>query len=52
VGAGDAYCVDLEPGPAGRPGQIIWVEHGGPSRLFVAGALRAWIAGRVGELAA
>lgn len=50
VGAGDAFCVDLDPGPAGRPGQIIWVEHGGPSRLFVAGALEHWLQQRVQEL--
>ncbi|QSQ11217.1 ankyrin repeat domain-containing protein [Myxococcus landrumensis] len=31
---GNLYCVDLDPGPRGRRGQVIqWEIHGGPLRL-------------------
>src|SRR5262245_32923021 len=43
-GAGNHYCLDLNPGPKGRAGQIIQMWHDDPERPVVAPSYRAWLA--------
>lgn len=43
-GAGNHYCLDLNPGPKGRAGQIIQMWHDDSERSVVAPSYRAWLA--------
>jgi cell wall assembly regulator SMI1 len=43
-GSGNHYCLDLNPGPTGRAGQIIQMWHDDPGRPVVAPSYRAWLA--------
>ena len=43
-GAGNHYCLDLNPGPEGRAGQIIQMWHDDSKRPVVAPSYRAWLA--------
>ena len=43
-GAGNHYCLDLNPGPEGRAGQIIQMWHDDSERPVVAPSYRAWLA--------
>jgi cell wall assembly regulator SMI1/predicted DNA-binding WGR domain protein len=40
---GDLFCIDLDPGPRGRVGQIIEFEHEDSARRVVAGSLMKWL---------
>ncbi|MBN1919825.1 MAG: SMI1/KNR4 family protein [Anaerolineae bacterium] len=43
-GSGHFFCVDLDPGPEGTVGQIIFFLHDDGGRYLVAPGLRAWFA--------
>lgn len=42
-GAGDHYCLDLDPAPEGKPGQIIRMWHDDGARPREAPSFRAWM---------
>jgi cell wall assembly regulator SMI1 len=42
-GAGDSHCIDLAPGPNGKRGQVILMQHDSPKRPLIAGNMRAWL---------
>lgn len=42
-GSGDHHCLDLAPGPQGRPGQIIQMWHDDGARPVVAVSFEAWL---------
>jgi len=42
-GAGDTYCLDLDPTPAGTPGQVIAVWHDWERRSLEAADFRTWL---------
>ncbi|QEG26409.1 SMI1 / KNR4 family protein [Gemmata obscuriglobus] len=43
AGSGNHFCVDLDPAPGGKVGQIIWFDHEvGPVRV-VASGFAAWL---------
>jgi cell wall assembly regulator SMI1 len=43
-GAGDNYCLDLNPGPDGTAGQVIIMWHDDAARPVEAESFRAWLA--------
>jgi cell wall assembly regulator SMI1 len=43
-GAGDYYCIDLDPAPSGTRGQVIVVPNDLDERVRVAPSLRHWLA--------
>ncbi len=43
-GNGHFFCVDLDPGPEGTPGQVILFLHDDEDRYLVAHSLGAWFA--------
>ena len=43
-GAGDEYCLDLDPTPAGTTGQMIAVWHDWERRSLEAADFRSWLA--------
>ncbi len=49
-GAGNSYCIDLDPTPEGKHGQIIRMWHDDPSRELVAPSFRDWINDYVEDL--
>jgi cell wall assembly regulator SMI1 len=49
-GGGDAQCVDLDPAPGGRPGQVIDWSHETRARRVLAGGLREYLEWVAGEL--
>lgn len=51
-GAGDSHCVDLHPGPAGTPGQVIVMYHDYERRPVKATSFRVWLATFADELEA
>ncbi len=42
-GAGNGYCIDLDPTVEGKPGQIIRMWHDDPARDLVASSFSEWI---------
>jgi cell wall assembly regulator SMI1 len=41
---GDLMCLDLDPGPAGKWGQMFcWYLYGGPRMQVTAGSFREWL---------
>jgi cell wall assembly regulator SMI1 len=42
-GAGDLYCVDLDPAPKGKAGQLVSFWHVDDRREVVAKSFRAWL---------
>jgi len=42
-GAGDHHCLDLNPGPLGKEGQIILMWHDDDPRTVVASSYREWL---------
>jgi cell wall assembly regulator SMI1 len=44
VGQGNHYCVDLDPAPGGRVGQIIWYHHERGAVRVVAPGFAEWLA--------
>lgn len=41
---GDLVCLDLDPGPAGKRGQMFrWYLYGGPRMRVMAGSFREWL---------
>ena len=47
-GAGNVYCMDLDPAPEGSKGQIIFRDHAGPVYKLVAQSLEEWIDDYIG----
>lgn len=42
-GSGDLLCVDLQPGPKGVPGQVVWFRHDDAERSVEARSFKAWL---------
>jgi cell wall assembly regulator SMI1 len=42
-GGGNHLCVDLDPPPKGRPGQVISMWHDDPARALIAGSITEYI---------
>jgi cell wall assembly regulator SMI1 len=51
-GSGDLFCLDQDPGPKGKPGQIILFRHDDGQRLLIAESLRDWLAAIARDLEA
>jgi len=51
-GSGHLFCVDMDPSPAGKPGQVILFFHDDGKRLCVADSVRAWLAAIAADLEA
>jgi cell wall assembly regulator SMI1 len=51
-GSGHLFCVDLDPAPAGKPGQVILFFHDDGKRLCVADSVGAWLAAIAGDMEA
>jgi cell wall assembly regulator SMI1 len=49
-GSGNHYCIDLDPAPGGRKGQIIRMWHDAPERPIIADSFHAWIDDYIGQL--
>jgi cell wall assembly regulator SMI1 len=43
--SGDHHCLDFQPGPLGRPGQIIELRHDDAARPVVAPTFQDWLTG-------
>lgn len=42
-GSGDHDCLDLDPAPGGKPGQIIRIWHDDEKRQIIADSFAAWL---------
>jgi cell wall assembly regulator SMI1 len=51
-GSGHLFCVDMDPAPGGKPGQVILFFHDEGKRLRVADSVRAWLAAIAADLEA
>jgi cell wall assembly regulator SMI1 len=49
-GAGDHHCLDMNPGPQGKIGQIIEMWHDDGERPWIAASFREWISSFADEL--
>lgn len=49
-GAGNHYCLDLDPSDKGTYGQIIRVWHDSPHRAFVSESLTSWLNNFLNEI--
>ena len=48
--SGDFVCVDLDPAPGGKRGQVISFLHADPARALLAPDFGAWLGGFAGDL--
>jgi cell wall assembly regulator SMI1 len=51
-GSGHLFCVDMDPAPGGKAGQVILFFHDDGKRLRVADSVRAWLAAIAADLEA
>ena len=49
-GAGNHYCLDLDPAPEGNYGQIIRMWHDNPERTIEANSFKDWVANYATQL--
>jgi cell wall assembly regulator SMI1 len=49
-GSGNHLCIDLDPAPGGKVGQIITMWHDDPERDVIAESFQAWFADYVGAV--
>lgn len=51
-GVGEFLCLDLDPAPGGRRGQVVWFQKGSKRREVVAQSFDAWLERFAAELEA
>jgi cell wall assembly regulator SMI1 len=51
-GSGHLFCVDMDPAPGGKRGQVILFFHDDGKRLCVADSVGAWLAAIAADLEA
>jgi cell wall assembly regulator SMI1 len=51
-GSGHLFCVDMDPAPGGKAGQVILFFHDDSTRLCIADSIRAWLAAIAADLEA